>query len=152
MSTTYAQKQATAQKKNSTTAASVPDDSLSSENLQRKMDSMKAPFPNKTIQMYNGIFTRNNDFQGNEGTPVTRINPKKMEEILEKTKSSRGDLGRMAKLLLEQGGDILAGIHEGGIGGNGRGADPTQHITIRSGGHAYHIHIKENGVVTKITG
>lgn len=152
MNSRYVQKQSPAQKKDVPSASSIFDASSQSQSLQRKVDCVNASSPGTTIQMARGVFTRRGDFQGNERTPVTRINPERLETLLENTTSSRGELGRTANTLLNQGCDILAGLHEGGIGGQGRGADPSRHITVRSGGHAYHIKVNAKGVVYDITG
>lgn len=152
MKSTYVQKSSALQKVSAQNAASVLDASSQSKSLQRKVDCVNASSPGTTIQMARGVFTRRGDFQGNERTPVTRINPERLETLLENTTSSRGELGRIANTLLNQGCDILAGLHEGGIGGQGRGADPSRHITVRSGGHAYHIKVNAKGVVYDITG
>ncbi len=151
MKSIYVQKSFALQKVSAQNAASVIDASSQSESLQRKVDCVNASSPGTTIQMARGEFTRSGDFQGNERTPVTRINPERLEMLLKNTTSSRGELGRTAKTLLKQGCVILAGLHEGGIGGQGRGADPSRHITVRSGGYTYHIKVNTKGVVTDIT-
>ncbi len=72
------------------------------------------------------------------------INAKDLFALLEGATTSRNrDLKDQAKVLLEQmtqnKWSIPAGGHAGGLGGNGRGADPNPHITLRAGRKTYHL-------------
>jgi hypothetical protein len=82
---------------------------------------------------------------GYQGGTVTNISADKLYNLLDShATTGRGDLKRKCKDILElmnaNGWRITAGIHAGGIGGGGRGADPRSHITINiDRGGSYHI-------------
>ncbi len=72
------------------------------------------------------------------------INKNKLTKLLmNTTNSSNKELGRKAKLLLnqmsKQNWQVLAGGHSGGLGGGGRPADPNPHITLRVGKTTHHL-------------
>jgi hypothetical protein len=71
------------------------------------------------------------------------INKARLVDLLASHTTSRGDLGRRCKELLEQMEEndwrIAAGIHSGGIGGGGRNPDERQHITLTVNRQNYHL-------------
>lgn len=72
--------------------------------------------------------------------------------------SKNNDLKQRAKEVLDrmpQGWQVVAGGHAGGLGGQGRPADPKPHITLRAAGRGYHLHYdvkKGKMFLTSITG
>ncbi|MEH1912929.1 hypothetical protein [Nostoc sp.] len=87
------------------------------------------------------------------------INKDKVTKLLmNTTNSGNKELNRKAKLLLtemsRQNWQVLAGGHSGGLGGQGRPADPNPHITLQVGRVAYHLrYIFKKGqmLITHIT-
>lgn len=95
-------------------------------------------------------YTRHGDFQGTDNVPVTRINAERVRAMLESALGHiRGESGTI-RSILNDGFDVAAGIHSGGVGGGGYAPDNESHITIRSGRHAYHLHVHK-GRITSIT-
>jgi hypothetical protein len=89
------------------------------------------------------------EFRGNNNVPVIRVNLKQLKRMLSgSTNSSCIRLSRDIKLY---GCEIVAGIHQGGLGGSGFGADPRPHITVRVNGDTYHVHINKFGIATDVT-
>lgn len=82
---------------------------------------------------------------GFNGEGVTNINAERFVDLLDSFQNARGELGRQCRDLLNQmeaaGWRITAGIHAGGIGGQGRAADPREHITLRTRGGTYHLRL-----------
>jgi len=81
--------------------------------------------------------------QGYQGEGVTNINTKKLIGLLDNTRSQRGPLGRQATDLLKRmetnPWHVRAGLHQGGIGGAGRPADPRTHITLQVDRTTHHL-------------
>lgn len=88
---------------------------------------------------------------GYQGSSVTNITAEKLYNLLDSHATrDRGDIKRKCKDMLDQmnvnGWRITAGIHAGGIGGGGRGADPRSHITLNiDRGGSYHIRFGISG-------
>ena len=73
------------------------------------------------------------------------------ELICDMLDQCRGAIRPTASQLLEEMArrrwTISATLHEGGIGGGGRGADPSLHFTVRVGNRSYHLQCRENAHV-----
>ena len=87
------------------------------------------------------------------------ITNKQVSNLLVDASNSRNnDLKQKAKEVLDrmpQGWQVVAGGHAGGLGGQGRPADPKPHITLRAAGRSYHLHyvVKNKKMfLTSITG
>jgi hypothetical protein len=88
--------------------------------------------------------------------------PVSVEEVIEwlvsASQSSSTHIGvrQAANHLLEQMADgdwrVTAARHEGGFGGNGRGADQNTHVTLSVGGRGYHLQLTVDGHLRRITG
>lgn len=97
------------------------------------------------------------EFQGNDNVPVeARVNPHRLVNLLVAHMEDRGERGRKVKELLRRMADrrwcITAGVHQGGLGGAGRGADTNRHITVNAGGRGYHVQLMANDQLQNITG
>jgi hypothetical protein len=94
---------------------------------------------------------------GYNGDGVININEGRLYDLMAETTNARGDLGRSAKEMIEKMANgtwrITAGIHAGGIGGGGRGADARMHITVQiDRDKTYHVRLhSSNGRVIEIT-
>lgn len=148
METTYAQKNDTVQKASANTAESVRDNSTQTQSLQRKADLMNG-FDMVVQCARRKENTRKGEFKGNDRVPVIRINPRRVEQMLENCKAK--GYRSVSQQILRNGFNISAGIHSGGLGGGGFGVDSESHITVQSGKSTYHLHVHK-GIITSITG
>jgi hypothetical protein len=95
-------------------------------------------------------------FQGTDNVPVEGVpTPHGLTNLLINNMENR-TCGRDVKALLSQMSTkkwcITAGVHQGGLGGNGRGADPNIHITLDVGGKGWHVQLMSNDQLLGVTG
>ena len=94
-------------------------------------------------------------FQGNDGVPIeANISPEKLVNALQTAASGNSEVHTQAKEMLQKLAhdnewNIPAGVHEGGLGGDGRAADPNKHITLSTG---HHVQLGNNDSIKNITG
>ncbi|MFH8616334.1 DUF4157 domain-containing protein [Streptomyces sp. NPDC017979] len=119
----------------------------------QRMPSQASVLRNNAVTNYD---QRQAEFQGNATVPVeARVSPERLVDLLVAHMNDRGERGRIVKELLRRMAErfwcITAGVHAGGLGGAGRGADPNRHITINAGGRGYHVQLMANDELQNIT-
>lgn len=99
------------------------------------------------------------EFRGNANVPIkTGANEKRVTDLLGYHAQRNTQVGKQSRALLEKmgkannGWNVTAGVHQGGLGGDGRAADPHDHITVRAGRDQYHLRFNKKGQLTEVTG
>lgn len=120
----------------------------------QRMPSQAAVLRNDALDNYDQTQA---EFQGNDNVPIeARLSPERLVDLLVAHMEDRRERGRTVKDLLRRMAErrwcITAGVHAGGLGGAGRGADPNRHITVNAGGRGYHVQLMANDELQNITG
>lgn len=66
--------------------------------------------------------------------------------------SIRVNANHLLQMMAQGPWQISAGMHQGGLGGAGRSADGTMHITLRVNGAGYHLRQDNRGHLFEVSG
>jgi hypothetical protein len=120
----------------------------------QRMPSKAAEYSHRVLANYRQVQA---EFPGNKNTPVeARVNKERLVNWLISHMEDRGSRGRTVKEVLKAMSQrtwcVTAGVHQAGLGGGGRAADPNRHITLNVGGRGYHVQLMANDEFQNITG